>query len=192
MLLEVGETKLRSIAVKGEGDWVNGPKRQWRGAAKGEKPLIALIMCEVGDALIWTKSERHGPQGELTINMLISHYDADGCRVQVNYGLGGIHARANTTVASAEYRPELPASFEVKTAEINKLASVKGEPDMDFYALFLCADEAEFSESGSWTVKQSYVDGLQEPFRSILVGGRFGELDMSADPEEWVTEPQTS
>lgn len=182
MLPELENTPLQVMPVDVAGEWDTADKRIWRGRAHADKPLVAVMMC-VTDSIVWAKTEHPQMDGSQRVQLLLSNLDRHGCEVQVNCGVGGNHARARTRVESAAYRPNLPTRLQVRTGNVEKLCTVEGDQSVEFWVIFLCSDDVEFSESNQWTVVSRLETEIVEPYRAVLAGGRFGEFALQVGDE---------
>ena len=172
---------LARIPVSIEGEWVGHPTRgyrDWQGCARAAVPIVGVSLLVDPHGVQWHLSGRPEADG-LEVRFLLSPYDRGYRDLQVYFDLGGVGARTRTTVPTSGYRPDI-VTGEFTTGRIHPLARIEGEPEVRMLALFLVRSQTRTKRCGLWHIKPALVEGMGEPWRSILTHRRAGTLPLGS------------
>lgn len=176
----------QSVPVHLEGHWEENPWRHdWKGIATSPVPMVALSFLEFSNQWIWCKSEKRN--GNLELRLALFPYDQQRLDVGVNFSVrnnGG--CRMRSIMPSSSYRPELPDTRLLETAQLYEFATVEGNPAIKLFMLFLARTDVKGLRKGLWRVRSPLLSSVQEPLRTCLDYGRTGVLQRNpAAGEHW-------
>jgi hypothetical protein len=166
---------LASVAVTVEGRWSLLPRRDWRGVAVADEPLVAVAFLSCGGSVHWYKSERRGGD-RVEVRCLLLPFAAGEADTQVNFSVGQGGGRCWSMLASPEGVPVIPDRRELRSGVIERFAEVAGEPRVGLSLLLIARRDVRSARNGLWRVRRGLADLIPEPFRRTLTYGRAGML----------------
>jgi len=166
---------LGDVDVEVDGAWCDGRRRDWRGLAVSEEPVVAVTFVSSSDCIEWCKSKRPQPQGQ-SVRLLLGHYDSEGVDVQVNFSVGESGPRTRTTVTSAEYRPIVAAPIVGRSGRMIPFATVEGSRRVDLGILFVARTHVRVGRNGLWQVRPDVAERLPESIAYLLTHSRTGQF----------------
>jgi hypothetical protein len=162
--IEANLLTVMTVTIKGT--WVKTRPSDWCGIASADSSLVAVSFLRDPQRIQWCKSERGDPAGQ-EVRLLLRWYDKIGLDVQLNFGVGGAR-RSRTLLSNVSYQPSIPEESEFATGEPRCFATVRGEPDIDCWVLFLAKEDVSVGRKGLWHLRHDRREGIKEPLRSVL------------------------
>lgn len=159
------------LPVTISGEWLDPPKRDWRGIASASEPLVAVVFLKQRNRLEWCKSDRGSVEG-LPIRLALFPYDKLASEVQVNFSVGGGGRCLASNVPSRNYRPDIHSHNVVRTGELVTFARVDGSPAVDAEMLFIPQRSVQFGRNALWRLRSGLELSLPDELNQILIGKR--------------------
>jgi hypothetical protein len=149
--------------------------RLWRGQFTADEPIVALAMVLSGNTLYWTRTSHRGTSS-LETSILFAPHDEAGLNIRVGFSILDATAISNTCVGSLQdYPTPLLRSF--STGELVDVATISTNQTCTLKALFLLRRDVASVRNGVWHARASMIDGVLDPWRTILTYGRAGKID---------------
>jgi hypothetical protein len=164
------------LPVTISGAWPALPKRDWRGVASAPEPIVAVTFMRWQHHVEWGLSARL-EDCAIETRLALFPYDKAGLDVQVNVSIGGGGPRYRCTVPSATYQPAMPPSSPVETGTVALLATIEGDPKIDFMALFIARGDTKGVRNFIWHLRPRFQDDVPQQLREALTYGRTGTLE---------------
>jgi hypothetical protein len=147
----------------------------WAGRWEAEVPLVGLVMCEQAGVIHWARSHHRASRAGLEV---LLHCTTRNLRLWAYCGLGPPSGRAFVQGYTDQNKPELPwiEGGAGSTGEVLRLARIAGEPALSLHVLLVARDDARSRRLGLWGVKPRLLEGVEEPWKSVLRYGRTGQI----------------
>jgi hypothetical protein len=167
---------LKRLPVAVSGSWLVEAEPRWKGQVSAADRLVALLFLGIGREVVWSKSERPGPEpGE--IDLAFFGMQEEGGSTQLNVSFQGGGHRYATVLAEAPRSIEIPAESSAWTGQSWCLARVNGPRPIGVHVLFIAASDVEVGRNGLWRVRK-YLEGkVPGPWAAILTRGRTGDAE---------------
>ena len=168
----------------------------WEGSAASREPIAAIAFLRYDKREVaWARSERRHhrwhwlPVGTLPltdqvleIRLTFSPDDERGLRVGIHFGIGGGITGAGSGGAQCAlptpgYLRDMPVASKVETGTVTRLATIEGDPKVEFLALFLARRDTKGGRNRNWHLRRSLRDGLQPQMQEVLAYGRSGYFE---------------
>jgi hypothetical protein len=158
------------------GSWSALPKRDWRGIASAQEPIVAIAFLRRQHHVEWGLSSRT-EDNEIETRLAIFPYDKAGLDVQVSVSVGGGGRRFRSQVPTAAYQPVMPPASPVETGTVALLATIDGDPKIDFLGLFLAKADTKGGRNRIWHLRPCFQEALPEQLQEALTYGRTGVFE---------------
>lgn len=158
------------------GSWPALPKRDWRGVACAPEPIVAVTFLRWQHHVEWGLSSR-SEDCEIETRLAIFPYDQAGLDVQVSVSIGGGGPRYRCTVPTATYQPDMPPASPVETGTVALLATIEGDPKIEFLGLFIARSDTKGGRNRIWHLRECFREALPTELLEPLTYGRTGQFE---------------
>lgn len=166
------------IPVSLSGDWSAPPKRDWRGVASAEEPIVAITFLRRQHHIEWCLSRCAEEDAiDIETRLALFPYDKLGLDVQVNVFIGHGGPRSRSLVASPTYQPTVSAVSPIETGKVSLLSRIEGDPTIDFLGLFITKRDTKGGRNGIWHIRPCFHESLPAQLRVPLTYGRTGDFE---------------
>ncbi|MEE9365731.1 MAG: hypothetical protein V3W44_03495 [Dehalococcoidales bacterium] len=166
------------IPVTISGEWPAPPKRDWRGVASSEEPIVAIAFLRWQHHVEWCLSScTEDGAIDIETRLALFPYDKAGLDVQVNVSIGRGGRRWRSLVASPTYQPTIPAVSPVETGTVALLSRIEGNPTIDFLGLFITKRDTKCRRNRIWHLRPCFHESLPVQLRAPLTYGRTGDFE---------------
>lgn len=153
----------------------------WEGRVEAEEEIVGLAVTLRGGRLLWHKTLKRGAWSDDQPGLYIGFWIS----ADVGSTVSGAHnaqlrlpgvAPAYMVRASPESPFRIVPSWSGETGELVELVAIGGNDPMSMGALFLARRDVKTARNGFWRLRATLTEGIAEPFRTILIGARRGEI----------------
>ncbi len=176
MIEDITIPRVAKLPVQISGNWAPPPKRDWRGFAIADEPIVAVTFLRCEGHIEWCLSERQNVN-MIEVRLALFPYDKNGVDVSVNVCIGGGGRRYRSLLQSFEYRPEIPLTDSFETGHIVCISRIQSEPSIDFLGLFLARRDVKIARCGIWHLRPRLRAGVPNQLSMVLSYGRTGRLE---------------
>jgi hypothetical protein len=166
---------MERVPVDIRGTW-NYERRRWSGVAENpDRRMVAMVFARHPEGIEWIKSDARDMEG-LPVEIGFFTNGPDFRDATVFFHVGSASAALYAVLPSSSYLPEIPEHRLLETGQILRLASVEGEPEIEFGAIFLVREDVKFGRKHIWRLRDHLLSAVPAPFSSVLARGRHGSL----------------
>ena len=157
--------------------------REWHGLAQADHAVAAMAMVATERFVHWTKTAEIAPT--LHIRFQWPAFYRDPTFKAASLTIGGTHCIARCRVKLFHRRPAIRRKVLIHTGEFFHILTVRGQPQLDFYLLFLDGCQVKMGRGRRWRLRHQGHPLLPMPIKEALTQGRTGTIHFWKTWGQW-------